>query len=142
MLLVTASSFAGYLERSYGMGHQASDYDVTATLSNYDTTRDAAALPIWDGLLHPRNADAVQLREPVQWGRMLLPADRIGEQTLRLGWDATAQRVPDLYDAANYWVEAGQDSDNPGHAALPAGSAGRDVCRAGGAGCDSRRQHH
>ena len=135
VLLVTASSFAGYLERSYGMGHQASDYDVTATLSNYDTTRDAAALPIWDGLLHPRNADAVQLREHVQWGRMLLPADRIGEQTLRLGWDATAQRVPDLYDAANYWVEAGQDSDTlamqPYLLVLPdemyAGLAGQDA---------------
>ena len=111
ILLVTASAFALYLERSYDMGHQITDYNVTAKLSCYSTTEDGGTYPILDALRSPAQAQTVREQEHIQWGMLTLPADRIGEQTTGIGWQYAQDLGMGLNDAPTYWANAGPDSD-------------------------------
>ena len=83
-LMVTASGFAQYLETAYSMGHRDSGYNITARLDSYDLTADITADPGFAVLTAPENAQAVRVRETVQWGAASLPADRFSEEQQEL----------------------------------------------------------
>lgn len=90
VLMVTASGFAQYLQTAYSMGHRDSDYNITARLDSYDLTADITADPGFAVLTAPENAQAVQVRETVQWGASNLPADRFSEEQQELSARASA----------------------------------------------------
>ena len=80
VLMVTASGFARYLQTAYAMGHRDNEYNITARLDSYDLNADITAAPGWQTLNSPQNAQAVCVRETVQWGATDLPADRFSDQ--------------------------------------------------------------
>lgn len=80
VLMVTASGFARYLQTAYAMGHRDSEYNITVRLDSYDLEADITAAPGWQTLIAPQNAQAVRVRETVQWGATDLPAERFSEQ--------------------------------------------------------------
>lgn len=90
VLMVTASGFAQYLETAYAMGHRDSDFNITARLDSYDLTADITAAPGFATLNDPENAQAVRVRETVQWGATNLPADRFSEEQQELSAQASA----------------------------------------------------
>lgn len=90
VLMVTASGFAQYLETAYSMGHRDSDYNITARLDSYDLTADITTDPGFAVLTAPENAQAVRVRETVQWGASNLPADRFSEEQQELSAQASA----------------------------------------------------
>lgn len=108
ILLVTASAFAQYLETAYSMGHRDAGYNVTAAMDCYSTAGDGGAHPLRQALLSPAHAQSVRELEHIQWGMLTLPADRIGAQTARLGWQYAADTG--LNDPASCWAAAGEGS--------------------------------
>lgn len=111
VLLVTASAFALYLERSYAMAHPGADYNVTAAMRCYSTTEDGGAYPLRQILQSPANARTVREQEYIQWGMLTLPSSRVGEQTADLGWQYAEDNGMGLNDPPTYWAQAGPDSD-------------------------------
>ena len=93
-LLVSSQSSALSLENaeiSLADSYDAlNDYNITARLDSYDLTADITAAPGFVTLNDPENAQAVRVRETVQWGAANLPADRFSEEQQELSAQASA----------------------------------------------------
>lgn len=81
VLLLSASGLALYLEKGYTMSHDASVYQVRATVNTDIYTSPEQAAPVLQRLAQPTTpVAAVQQAETIQWGSLAFPREKLTGQ--------------------------------------------------------------